>query len=106
MRLLFDESVTKRLAKYLTSHDVQTVTSMEWGGTKSGKLLALAAVGFDALITVDKNMQYQQNLSTLPLSIVVLNARSNEIEFLVPFVPKLELALSNILPRSFVSIEL
>ena len=106
MRLLFDESVTKRLAKYLTSHDVQTVTAMGWGGTKNGKLLALAAVEFDALITVDKNMQYQQNLSTLPLSIVVLNARSNEIEFLVPFVPKLELALSNILPRSFVSIEL
>ena len=106
MRLLFDESVPKRLAKYLPSHDVQTVTSMGWGGTKNGQLLALAATEFDALITVDKNMQYQQNLSTLPLSIVVLNARSNEIEFLVPFVPKLELALLNILPRSFVSIEL
>ena len=106
MRLLFDESVIKRLAKYLTSHDVQTVASMGWGGTKNGKLRALAAVEFDALITVDKNMQYQQNLSTLPLSIIVLNARSNEIEFLVPFVPKLELALLNILPRSFVSIEL
>ena len=51
---------------------------------------------FDALITVDKNTQYQQNLSALPLSVVVLNARSNEIKFLVPFVPKLELALAKL----------
>ena len=106
MRLLFDESVTKRLAKYLISHEVKTVTAMGWGGTKNGKLLALAATEFDALITVDKNMQYQQNLTTLPLSIIVLNARSNEIEFLVPFVPKLELALLTMVPKSFVSIEL
>ena len=106
MRLLFDESLTKRLAKYLGSHDVKTVSQMGWGGTKNGKLLALAATEFDALITFDKNMQYQQNMSTLPLSIIVLNASSNEVEFLAPLVPKLEIALATMLPKSFISIEL
>lgn len=38
-----------------------------WSGIKNGKLLALAAARFDAFITVDKNLPYQQNSSRLPL---------------------------------------
>ena len=45
---------------------------MGWSGVKHGRLLALAAQSFDAFITVDKNLPYQQNLSTLPIAVVVL----------------------------------
>ena len=62
MRLLFDESIPYRLRRFLPNHSVRTVVEMGWGGTKNGKLLALAGTQFDALITVDKNMQHQQNL--------------------------------------------
>jgi hypothetical protein len=44
-----------------------------------GKLLTLAAADFEAFLTVDKNLQYQQNLAILPLAIVVLDACSNEL---------------------------
>jgi len=53
--------VPVRLRKALPSHQVSTVVREGWSGVKNGKLLALAASNFDALITVDKNLPYQQN---------------------------------------------
>ena len=78
MRLLLDESVPSRLRRALPHHDVKTVVEMGWGGVKNGNLLTLAAADFDAFVTVDKNLPYQQNLSSLPIAIVVLDAYSNE----------------------------
>ncbi|WP_372716002.1 DUF5615 family PIN-like protein [Immundisolibacter sp.] len=71
MRLLLDESVPRRLRKHLPLHDVKTVVEMGWGGVKNGALLVLAGRGFDAFITVDKNLPYQQNLTKLPVAVVV-----------------------------------
>ncbi len=101
MRLLLDESLPRRLGRYLPTHSVKTVVEMGWGGIKNGKLMALAAGQFDAFLTADKNLPYQQNPSTLPLSVVVLDARSNELSQLLPLIPRLEMALINLRPRSF-----
>lgn len=99
MRLLLDESVPAGLKRYLPGHTVITVVERGWGGTKNGALLALAAPEFDALITVDKNLPYQQNLTQLPIAVVVLDAFSNELRFLVPLVPKLLHALVSLKPN-------
>jgi predicted nuclease of predicted toxin-antitoxin system len=82
MRLLLDESVPRGLRRSLPEHDVQTVGEAGWTGVKNGKLLALAAVEYSALITVDKNMEHQQNLATLPISVLLLDAVSNELHVL------------------------
>ena len=74
MHLLLDESVPSRFRRALPNHDVKTVVEMGWGGVKNGNLLALAASNFDAFVTVDKNLAYQQNLSTLPIAVIVLDA--------------------------------
>ncbi len=105
MRLLLDESVPSRFRRYLTNHAVQTVVAMGWSGVKNGKLLALAANAFDAFVTVDKNLPYQQNLSTLPISVVVLDSVSNELSALIPLVPALEQALQNLQPRTCIRID-
>jgi hypothetical protein len=76
MRLLLDESVPSRLRGSLTEHSVRTVVEAGWSG-KNGKLLALAASEFDAFITVDKNLPFQQNLTTLPIALFVLDSVSN-----------------------------
>jgi predicted nuclease of predicted toxin-antitoxin system len=68
MRLLLDECVPARLRRSMLSHQVSTVVQEGWSGVKNGKLLALAATGFDAFITVDKNLSYQQNTSNLPVA--------------------------------------
>jgi predicted nuclease of predicted toxin-antitoxin system len=104
MRLLLDESVPSRLRRFLPSHDVKSVVDMGWSGVKNGKLLALAGADFDAFLTVDKNLAYQQNLATLPLAVVVLDAYSNELPALLPLVQQLEQALSSLKPRSYVKV--
>lgn len=77
---------------------------MGWSGVKNGQLLRLAALEFEAFITVDKNLQYQQDLSSLPVAIIVLFARSNELAHLLPLVPDLMTALSLLQPRTLVKI--
>ena len=104
MRLLLDESVPSRLRRSLASHEVRTVGEMGWSGTKNGKLLALAGRDFDAFVTVDKNLPHQQNLASLPVAVVLLDAHSVELQALLPLVPALEEALRSLVPRAFVRV--
>lgn len=102
MRLLLDECVPARLRSALPRHDVVTVVQMGWSGLRNGKLLALASAEFDAFVTVDKNLPYQQDPANLPIAILVLDAVSNELARLLPLVPPLEIALGRLVPRSYV----
>jgi hypothetical protein len=74
---------------------------MGWSGVKNGKLLALAADEFDAFVTVDKNLPYQQNLTMLPVAVIVMDAVSNELSALLPLLPSLEQALLQMKPRTY-----
>ena len=100
MRILLDESVPGRLGVLLTGHLVQTVQRRGWSSIKNGKLLALAASEFDVLLTADKGMEYQQNLAALPVSILIVLARSNRIEDLAAAVPAILSALAELPPRT------
>jgi len=104
MRLLLDESVPRRFRLSLPNHEVRTVVDMGWAGVKNGKLLALAANEFDAFLTVDKNLPHQQNLITLPIAVIVLDAVSNELPALLPLVPALERELSSLKPRTYIRV--
>jgi len=104
MRLLLDESVPSRLRRSLASHEVRTVGEMGWSGTRNGKLLILAGAGFDVFVTVDKNLPQQQNLASLPVAVVLLDAHSVELKALMPLVPALEQALLLLAPRTFVRV--
>jgi hypothetical protein len=64
----------------LPGHFVRTVQRMGWSGLVNGKLLVAAAREFDVLITGDRNRQYQQSASQLPMSVVVLIAPKNKRE--------------------------
>ena len=75
MRLLLDESVPAKLRRLMPSHEVRTV---------------------------DKNMPFQQNLATLPIALIVLDALSNELQALSPLLPALERALASLAPNSYV----
>jgi len=101
MRLLLDECVPARLRRALPSFEVSTLVVEGWSGIKNGKLLALAAQRFDAFITVDKNLPYQQNTAALPVAVVVLDAVSNELSYLLPLLPALEDELSKLVKGSY-----
>ena len=73
MKILFDQGTPVPLRSYLTTHIVETAYEKGWSSLKNGELLTLAeAEGFDALLTTDQNLRYQQNLSDRRISVVVL----------------------------------
>ena len=104
MRLLLDESVPSRLRRSLVGHEVRTVVEMGWSGVKNGELLAVAATEFDAFITVDKNLPYQQNLAMLPVAVIVLDAPSIELPALLPLLPALERVLASLNCKTYVRV--
>lgn len=104
MRILLDESIPRRLSRALAGHTVTTVVEAGWSGMKNGKLLALAAGQYDVFVTADRNLQYQQNLSSLPLAVVVLVAYDNRLPTLLQLVPELLVCLANLAPNSLVRV--
>ena len=91
-------SARRKLRRELPDHDVRTVTEMGWGGTKNGALLRRAAEEFDVLLTVDANIEFQQNPATLPISVIVLITYSNDIDVLRPLMPQVRDLLPHVEP--------
>ena len=100
MRILLDEDLPRRLCALLVGHEATTVPRSGWAGVKNGRLLALAATRFEVFLTMDGNLEFQQNLATLPIAVRVLDAVSNRIEDLEPLVPELLEALQNVEPKT------
>jgi hypothetical protein len=73
MRILFDQGAPRGLAAALRDHEVTEARKRGWERVSNGELLKLAeSAGFDVLLTTDKRMRYQQNLSGRAIAIVVL----------------------------------
>ena len=64
MKVLLDACVPRPLRKFLPDHTVQTAQEMGWGQLKNGALIKETESQFDAFITTDKNLKYQQNYSS------------------------------------------
>ena len=99
MRVLLDACVPERFARFLAGHEVTTVKA-HFGTTDldDGPVLDQLTDHFDAFVTVDKNLRFQQNLRGRPFRIVLLRAHSNAIENLVPLVGPLLAALADMQP--------
>ena len=107
MRVLLDEQLPRHLAREIGGHDVSTVQQRGWAGLKNGELLRVAAdAGFEILVTADRNLQFQQNLSQSRLGIIVLVATSNALEDLLPLVPNLLAAIPRSRPGQLLRVEL
>ena len=97
MKILLDECVIKQLKKHLVAFKVFTVRELGLGGIKNGKLMTYCVENnFDILLTIDKNLMYQQNLEKYPVTIVVLNSLTSKIEELATFLPSFNLQLGNL----------
>ena len=65
---------------------------------------AAEAAGFDLLVTTDKNMRYQQNLSGRVISIVVL--RNSQWRIAVNYVRVITVAVDDARPGSYAEIDI
>jgi hypothetical protein len=86
--------------------NVSTVQQRGWAGLKNGELLRVAAdAGFEVLVTADRNLQFQQNLSQSRLGIILLIAPSNALEDILPLVPNLLATILKASPGRLLRVE-
>ena len=97
MKILLDENLPNKLrVEFGENHEVFTVNFMGWSGKKNGELLGLMVYhGFDALVTLDKNIPFQQNIEKFPIRYFVLDAEENRIATLQPYIQALQDFLEN-----------
>ena len=76
MKILFDHGTPAPLRRSLAGQEISTAYEMGWAKLSNGDLLAAAEKYFDAFITTDQNLRYQQNLSGRRLAILVLPTTS------------------------------
>ena len=106
MKLLLDECAPKRLKNDFPGYETLTVDEVGFKGLKNGELLrAAAAEQFDVIITVDRRMPFQQNLSQFNLALIVLIAKPCRYAQLKLLVPKALDALKSIRPGEMFQIQ-
>lgn len=87
MRVLLDENLPRGLKQFLTGHEVTTVPEAGWSGAADGDLLRWAVERFDALVTADRNLEFQQNFTMSSILVVVVSVHNTRIQTLRPLVP-------------------
>lgn len=96
-KILLDEMTTEEFIDLLSPHEVSSVVRMGWSGMVNGKLLTVAEEsGFTVLITVDKRMQFQQNMQGRSLALVVLDIHPIAPVIQLMCLPKLVDLLDNV----------
>jgi predicted nuclease of predicted toxin-antitoxin system len=79
MRVLLDECIPRKFKFSLAPLECQTVPEAGFAGKKNGELLGLAEGNFDVFVTLDKGVEFQQNLADKKIAIVIIRARSNRL---------------------------
>jgi hypothetical protein len=49
--------------------------------------MTLAEVHFDVLVTIDKNIRYQQNMTGQNISVLIILPASNDLDDIRPHIP-------------------
>lgn len=110
MKVLLDENIPRTFCDHLRAtseaHSFSTVHERGWAGTKNGELLAKAATaGCDTLVTMDAGFEHQHDQRTLPLSVVIVKARSNRVGDLIPLTEPLIQEIESTPPQSVTTVD-
>ena|ERR1700756_4492736 len=106
MKVLIDECLPAALKKNLTSlgHECRTVREAGFGAKKNGELLTLAERQWDVLLTSDRNIKYQQNMTGRSVSVLILCAKTNRVKDLLPLMPACAEALLSVQPGDVIEV--
>lgn len=103
MKVLLDECIPRKLKNALPDHKCQTVPEAGLAGRKNGLLLLLAeSSGFEVFLTMDKGLQYEQNLAGHRIAILIVRAKSNRLDDLLPHLDACRSAMNSIQPGEVV----
>src|SRR5258708_5813526 len=99
MRVLLDECIPRKLKNALVGVNCLTAPEAGFANLRNGILLSLAeGAGFDVFVTMDKGIEYEQTLQGRKIAIIVLRAKSNRLNDLVPHVPACLAVIGSIRP--------
>ena len=100
MKVLFDQNVPRKLERHLAKHSVTLARALHWERLRNGELLQAAeGLGFECLVTGDRNLGHQQNLQLRKIAIVVLPSGNwPQIQMRLP---EIVAAIDRALPNSF-----
>jgi len=102
MKILLDENIPHDLRHFFPGHEVFTVAYMGWNSLENGTLLQAAANdGFDVMLTKDSGVEYEQHISDLPVSVLVIKAKTNKLDDIRPLVSDILSVLNTLQPRTF-----
>ncbi len=105
MLILFDQATPVPLRPYLKGHTFRTAAQQGWDRFRNGDLLnAAEEVGFEMLLTTDKNMRYQQNLAGRRIAVLVLGQQ--QWNLLRPHVQLAADAVNAAVPGSYSEVEI
>jgi hypothetical protein len=105
MRVLLDECVPRKLKSKLTGHECRTVPEERLAGKRNGELLSLAEkVGFDVFLSLDRGIEFQQNLQSRRIAVLLIRAGSSRLADLLPHVPGILKVLESLRPGQVVRV--
>ena len=106
MRLLIDECVPRKV-KFLFAdggHECEMVRDAGFSGKENGELLDLAEERFDVLVTIDKNIRHQQNMTSRKIAILIIRPALNDLDDIRPHVPHALVVLQTLKPGQMIEI--
>jgi len=98
VRGLLDEQLPLDLGAALQGHSVDTVAGRGWTGITNGELLWRMGGEYDALVTMDRGIEFQRNLTTFAVGVLLIRAPSNRMVHLQPLVSAILDALPMLTP--------
>jgi len=104
MRILIDECVDPRLKTEFPDYTAKTVFDMGWSGLKNGELLRRAHGQFDVFVTIDKGIEFQQDLAGFGLAIVIISVPKNRIEYYRPILAEIRRAMKSVRPGRLIHV--
>jgi hypothetical protein len=103
LRVLLDEMLPTGVRELLPGHDVVTVAYAGFAGLPNGELISRAVgAGFDVIVTLDRGIEHQQNLSKHDIGFVLIS--DNDVGLMRPYADRLLAAVADAAPGSVVRI--
>lgn len=102
MKVLLDNNITHHFARSISGHVVIHARAMQWETLSNGELIARAeSDGFDVLITADRGMEYQQNITSRKISVILIKSKRITLAHLLVHLEAVQTLLDDIEPGQF-----
>lgn len=105
MRILLDHNLPRQLVRLLPDHDVRVAALLGWAELSNGELLRQAEIaGFNCMLTGDRNIIHQQNLTGRTIALVTLNSTRRNV--ILPQVAVVDAALLQVRAGAYIEVTL